>query len=157
MTTRELAVISIRPDPARPLGLDLGSILAAFGDRLARWVWCVRDLDWLGEDDEAFCRAVEAAGPHGLWLASDELLAHARGIHQTVEGTFLAFPGSLAPAAIRDDELLLASFPTSRAEVAIEAVDGILFDVHTKSPEIAENLLRRFSGAHAEDPTCYYP
>ena len=61
MQTHELSIISIHPDPARPLDLDLRHILSGLGKRLGKWVWNVRDLDWLGEDGETLCRAVEAA------------------------------------------------------------------------------------------------
>src|SRR5438094_229702 len=140
MQTQELSVISIHPDPARPLDLDLKHILSGLGERLESWVWCITDLDWLGEDGEMLCRAVEAAGPGGLWLDSQELIQHVQGIYQTIEGSFLAFPTSLDRRIIDESDRDLASFPLSKAEFAIVAVDGCYFDVYSKDAVATHDL-----------------
>ena len=149
-------MISIHPNPARPLDLDLRHILAAVGDRLETWVWCIRDLDWLGEDGEALCRAVEAAGLEGLWLDSEELLQRAQGIYQTIEGSFLAFSQSLERRTIDAADLDLASFPLSKAEFAIIAVDGCSFDVYSKDAVVTHNLLDRFPNTQSEPTDRYF-
>ena len=48
MKTQELTVLSLRPDPSNPLGLDLEHILSALDRKIADWGWCVKNLDWLG-------------------------------------------------------------------------------------------------------------
>src|SRR2546430_2351613 len=116
MQTQELSVFSIHPDPTQPLGLDLKHILSGLGSRLGNWVWCVRNLDWLGKDGETLCQAVEAAGPEGLWLDSQELVQHTQDIYQTIEGSFLAFPKLLDRRTIDSSDLGLAGFPLSKAE-----------------------------------------
>jgi hypothetical protein len=156
MPTKELAVISLHPAPDQPLGLDLMQILSALQGRLGRWVWCVRNLDWLGHDGETFCRAVEAAGPGGLWIDSHELIERAQGIYQTIEGEFLAFSKSLDRRTIDARDLSLSSFPAGRAEVAIVAVDGCYFDVYSKDAGVTNSLYERFPDARADDPDGYF-
>jgi hypothetical protein len=153
--TQDVAVISIHPDPGQPLGLDLKEILAALEPHLQRWIWCVRNLDWLGNESEPVCRRVESAGPRGLWMTSKELLSCASGIHQTVEGDFLAFPRELQAKAVKDDELNLRAFPSSRAELAIVAVDGGFFEVYAKEPELLTRL-RHFQHVRDENPSLYF-
>ena len=80
MQTRELGIISIHPNPSQPLGMDLKHILSALENKLGNWVWCVKNPDWLGNGAEAFCEAVEAAGPGGLWIDSHDLVAAVSGI-----------------------------------------------------------------------------
>ncbi len=53
MKMQELAILSLHPDPSNPLGLDLKHILSALNRKIAAWVWCVRNLDWLGENAES--------------------------------------------------------------------------------------------------------
>jgi hypothetical protein len=156
MQTQELSVISIYPDSARPLDLDLRHILAAVGNRLETWVWCIRDLDWLGADGETLCREVEGAGPEGLWLDSTDLLHRAQGISQTIEGSFLAFPRSLDRRTIDAGDLDLASFPSSKAAFAIEAIDGCYFDVYSKDSVVTRDLLERFPNARSESTDHYF-
>jgi hypothetical protein len=156
MQTQQLSVISIHPDADRPLDLDLRHILAAIGDRLETWVWCIRDLDWLGEDGETLCRAVEAAGPEGFWLNSADLLHRAQGIYQTLEGSFLAFSQSLDRRTMDAGDLDLTSFPSSKAEFAIEAVDGCYFDVYSKDAVVTRDLLERFPNARSEPTDRYF-
>ena len=105
MPIRELGVISIHPDPSQPLGMDLRHILSTLGGNLGDWIWCVKKLDWLGDDGEAFCAAVEAAGPGGLWIDSHDLVEKAKGIYQTIEGEFLAFPRSIDRRNVRTIDL----------------------------------------------------
>jgi len=158
MPLQELAVISIHPDPERPLELDLKHILSALGERLEDWVWCIRDLDCLGQgqDAEAFSRAVEDAGSPGLWINSEDFLRRSRGIYQTIEGSFLAFPGSLDRRSLDGDELCLGLFPTSKAEFAIVAVDGCYFDIYSKDPAATHELLERFATARPEPADHYF-
>jgi hypothetical protein len=156
MQTHELAVISIHPDQARPLDLDLRHILSALGKRSENWVWCVRDLDWLGEDGETLYRAVEAAGPTGFWLGSQELEQRAQSIYQTIEGSFLAFPKSLDRRSLDITDLDLASFPASQAEFAIVAVDGCYFDIYSKDALATQDLLGRFPNVHSEPTDRYF-
>jgi hypothetical protein len=156
MKTQELAVIAIHPDPSNPLGLDLRDILSALGGKLEGWTWCVRDLDWLGEGGEPFCRSVEEAGPHGLWLDSDELVRAVRGIYQTIEGRFLAFRRSTRRQDLAAADLDLSAFPSSRSVLAIVAVDGSFFDVYSKDPEATRLLRDNFPGARDECPERYF-
>jgi hypothetical protein len=156
MQTQELSVLSIHPDPARPLDLDLRHILSALGERLGNWVWCVRHLDWLGKDGETLGWAVEAAGPGGLWLDSQQLIEGAQGIYQTIEGSFLAFSKSLDRRTIDASDLALASFPRNKADFAIIAVDGWYFDIYSKDSLITNDLLHKFPSARAEPPDRYF-
>jgi hypothetical protein len=155
MKTQNVSIVSIHPDPAQPLAFDIKDVLDAFGPCLERWVWCVRNLDWLGEDSEALCQQVEAAGSAGLWMTSQELLSHARKVYQTIEGEFLAFPREVDPKTVTAQELNLRCFPASRAELAIVAVDGGFFEVYAKDPDVLSRL-RLFGDVRDEDPSEYF-
>lgn len=156
MKTRELTVLTLRPDPADPLGLDLKQILAAFGDQLADWTWWTKDVDWLGGDGGPVGRAIEAAGPEGSWIDSWDLLGAVGAIYQTIEGEFLAFPRSIDRRNLQALDLNLASFPEGRAAVAVVAVDGGCFDVYSKDPEATHRLLATFPDATIEDTGLYF-
>ena len=156
MKTQELTVLSLRPDPTDPLGLDLKHILSAFGSKLADWVWRVKNLDWLGNDGEPLCQAVEAAGPGGYWIDSRELVKEVNGIYQTIEGEFTAFPKSMDRANLGPLDLELSSFPESRAVVAIVAVDGCYFDIYSKNPDATNMVHERFPEATVENPEVYF-
>jgi hypothetical protein len=155
MKTQNVSIVSIHPDPARPLALDLKDLLIALKPDWNQWIWCVRNLDWLGADSELVCRDVEAAGPAGLWLTSEELYSHASGVYQTIEGDFLAFPREVDPIAVNGAELDLGAFPVSRAELAIVAVDGSFFDAYAKDSEVLA-VLRQFGSVRDENPSLYF-
>lgn len=155
MPTRNIAIVSVHPDPAQPLACDLKDLLAALGAYLEEWVWCVRNLDWLGPNSEAFCKEVEAAGPEGLWISSRELLSQAAKVYQTIEGEFLAFPREIDPRTVAISERNLESFPRNRAELAIAAVDGGFFEVFAKDP-ILLTALKGCKDVREEDPSVYF-
>ncbi len=155
MPTQNITVVSIHPDRAGPLALDLKDLLSALGPHLGEWNWCVRNLDWLGEGGEAFCRRVQAEGPAGLWIPSEELVRHAAKIYQTIEGEFLAFPQEVDPKTVQEEELNLRAFPASRADLALQAVDGCFFEIFTKDPEVL-NALKKFKDLREENPTNYF-
>jgi hypothetical protein len=112
-------------------------------------------LDWLGRDAEETCRRVEAAGPSGYWLASDELVRRARTVYQTIEGEFLAFPADVDRRTAGAADLNLRLFPNSRAEAAIVAVDGTAFDVFAKEPDVLA-AVKQLPGVRDEDPGMYF-
>jgi hypothetical protein len=155
MRTQDIAIVSIHPDPAQPLALDLKEVLGALKPYCERWIWCVRNLDWLGENSEAVCQRVEAAGLGGLWMSSQDLLGHARGIYQTIEGEFLAFPREIDLGTVSADEVNLGAFPESRAELAIVAVDGGYFEVYAKDPKLL-TALKQFKDVRDENPGAYF-
>ena len=156
MRTNEIDVLSLHPDPSNPLALDLKHLLSAFGHKLVDWVWCVKNLDWLGEEGESFCRAVEAAGPGGLWIDSRDLVQQVRGIYQTIEGEFVAFPESIERQSLGPLDLSLSSFPASKAVVAVVAIDGCYFDVYSKDSEATNLLQKRFPDATVENAELYF-
>jgi hypothetical protein len=156
MKTQEVNVVSLHPDPSNPLGLDLKHILSSLDRKLVDWVWCVKNLDWLGENGESLCEAVEAAGSEGFWIDSQDLVKEVRGIYQTIEGEFVAFPRSIDRRDLEAIDLDLASFPASRAVVAVVAVDGCCFDVYSKDSETLKMLQDRFPDAKHENPDLYF-
>jgi hypothetical protein len=155
MKTREIGVISIHPDRSQPLATDLKHILCALEGALENWVWCVKNVDWLGDDAETFCNAVQMAGYEGLWIDSHELVEQASRVYQTIEGEFFAFPRSLDRQDVSATDLDTGSFRTSKAVVAIVAVDGCYFDVYSKDPEVT-SLLEKLPNARSEDPGHYF-
>lgn len=155
MQTQNVSIVSVHPDPAQPLAFDLKDLLAALTPYLGRWIWCLRNLDWLGQDGEVLCKKVEAAGPAGFWIPSQDLLKQAGKIYQTIEGEFLAFPSGVDVRTIDAAELSLRSFPWNRAEIAIVAVDGGFFEVFAKDP-VRLTALRCFKDVRDEDPSGYF-
>lgn len=155
MQTQNVSIISIHADPAQPLAIDLKDLLCVLGPHLEEWIWCVRYLDWLGQDSEAICRQVEAAGPSGLWLSSQELMTHAREVYQTIEGQFLAFPRAIDRSTVEAHELDFGEFPSSRADLAIVAIDGCFFEVFAKDSELLSSY-GRFKGVRVENPSAYF-
>jgi hypothetical protein len=156
MKTQEVTVLSLRPDPTDPLGLDLKHILSAFARKLVDWVWCVKNLDWLGENGEPFCQAVEAAGPGRFWIVSQDLVNEVNGIYQTIEGEFMSFPKSMDRRDLGPLDLGLSSFPASRAVVAIVAVDGCYFDIYSKDSEATSMVHERLLDVTVENPELYF-
>ncbi len=154
METESISVISIHPGPDSPHGVDVKDILSRLAAYWDRWNWCVRNLDWLGADNQFLCDAVQKAGARGLWISSQELFAHAARVHHTFEGTFLAFPREVDPSTVSIRELA-ASFPASRAELEIRAVDGSFFDVYAKEPSVLSPL-RLLPGVRDEIPCDYF-
>jgi hypothetical protein len=153
---QNIAVVSVRPDASPPPRLDLKDILGALAPSQGDRVWYVKGLDWLGRRAaESLCRQVDVARPGGVWLSSDELLRYAQDVQQTVEGEFFAFPRITDRRAINPNDLNLAAFPSSSAELAIVAVDGSSFDVLAKDPHDLEPL-RALAGVRDEDARTYF-
>lgn len=156
MTTNPVSVVSLHPDPARPLDLDLKHILSALGPFISEWTWCVMSLDWLGDQSsEDLCRAVERAGQAGLWMSAQGLVDSANKVYQTMEGEFLAFPERIDPGTLSSDDLNLRCFPSNRADLAIVAIDGQFFEVYTKNSKWLTSLLD-MRGVRREDPSLYF-
>lgn len=157
MELSKLCVVSIHPDTQHPLDVDLKGILSAVGDRLAEWIWCVRDLDWLGNDaSEQFAQQVGVAGRKGLWSSSQELLAQAENVYQTIEGQFVAFPREVDKSSLSEGDSQLDSFPTSLAVFAVAAIDGSYFDVYAKDQSLIKRFTR-FTDVRSENPASYFP
>jgi len=88
-------------------------------------------------------------------MTSEELIGHAQGIYQTIEGDFLAFPRQVDPSTVTSDELSLRAFPASRAQLAIVIVDGGFFEVYAKDPDFL-GPLRQFKDVRNENPREYF-
>ncbi len=121
---------------------------------MEQWIWCVRNLDWLGKDGEAICQKIAAAGSKGLWMSAAELLGYSEGVYQTIEGEFWAFPRHINPLEVTADDLNLRAFSSSRAELAIIAVDGGFFEVYAKDSDFLSPL-RGFQDVRDENPNDY--
>jgi hypothetical protein len=137
------------------LAFDLKDVLRALNGRLGQWTWCVTELDSLGGESEALCRAVEAARGAGVWLSSEELVRLADGIYQTIDGTFIAFSRGV-DRQTTNAAAELAEFPNGKAELAICVIDGSVFEVYAKDAEIGELLRCSFRDVRTEDPSMYY-
>jgi hypothetical protein len=153
--TESIVIVSLHPDREKPLPVDLKDILTALGPQLSSWIWCVRNLDWLGEQVDAICKTAEAARPGGIWMDSGDLLKRARCVYQTIEGEFLAFPRDVDPNTVPARELDLRAFPASRAELGIVAVDGVFFEVYAKDTEMIAGL-RAIGDVRDESPDNYF-
>lgn len=156
MNTTTVSIVSVRPDPDRRLDLDLKHILSALAPFLSEWMWCIRNLDWLGDQgSEDLCLAVETAGRKGLWMSSQDLVDIANRVYQTIEGEFVAFAKCIDAETISSDDLALGCFPRNEAQLAIVAIDGGFFEVYAKDA----TFLMPFQGMRStqqEDPSKYF-
>lgn len=156
MTKLPPAVLSIHDSENSMLAIDLRDILRVLEGYLGRWSWCVTWLDCHGGDGAVLCEKVQHSRPVGIWMSSRELLNFSKQIQQTVEGTFIAFPSGTDRHTVDLRELDLAEFPTSRAELAIEAVDSSWFDVYTKDPDINSQIRQNFRDVRDQDVSQYF-
>jgi hypothetical protein len=157
MEQTAVQVVSIHDRQGSILAVDLKQVLQALQPHLGHWTWCVTVLDCLGGDySQAVCKAVEDAGPSGVWLSSQELSRLAEDIRQTIEGEWIALPSSLHREAITAEDLDLGFFPTSRAELALVVVDSSFVEVYAKDPEVITSLRRHFRDVRAQDPALYF-
>jgi hypothetical protein len=147
-------VLSIRDHgPTHALSFDLRDILAALGERVVGWQWCVlSDFEAYGSGENlaAMTDVIWRARPGGIWLTAPAFVGLAHDIDQTIDGEFQAFPLALGVSTIPLDELH-APFPQSRAELVIRAVDSTLFEVYAKHREDVERIQAHFSDVTVED------
>lgn len=123
---------------------DLRDILACLGRPIDHWSWCLFRLDAIGPTAADICRRIESAGETGLWLTTEQLRHEALGIDQTIEGEFVAFPDSVEPTNVAPEEWSWLNFPSSRAELAIVAIDGTTFDILAKNSRMLTEIRRHW-------------
>jgi hypothetical protein len=150
-----IQVLSIHDAKDMQLAVDLKDILRVLTGYLTRWTWCITSLDCQGGECDAVCQAVENASP-GSWMSSEDLVKFAGGVHQVIEGTFIALPKNIDRESIEPADLDLGEFPSHRAEFAVVVVDGSWFDVFTKDPEIADLLRRSFEDVRDQNPGNFF-
>jgi hypothetical protein len=156
MNSATVSIVSLWPDPDRRLDLDLKHIVSALRPFWAEWRWCVKNLDWLGDQSsEDICKAVERAGQIGLWMSSEELVDNANKVYQTIEGQFLAFPTGTDPRTLSSVDLNLREFPSNRAQLVIAAIDGWFFNVYAKDATFLMPF-RNMKGVRQEDPNVHF-
>lgn len=156
MNHKPISIIAIATSQTTSRIPDMNTILAALGSHVDSWNWCVRGVDAVGPTAADFCRRVELAGDKGLWLSSEQLLAETAGIAQTIEGEFLAFPITVDPRTLHQNERSWINFPASPAELAIVAVDGTTFDILTKDGRLLSNLRKQWQVTD-QPITSYFP
>jgi hypothetical protein len=156
MHRERVQVLSIHDHKESVLAFDLKDVLKALNGRFAECVWCITVLDCFGSEIcEEACRAVENSDG-GIWMSWHELQLLAAQSIQTIEGEFLAFRREIGRASITERDLNLGEFPTSKAELAILAVDSSFFEVYAKDPEVLVALRRSFQDVRLEDPSPYF-
>jgi hypothetical protein len=156
MQSALVQVVSIHDMKGSVLGFDLKEILNALKGHLRDWKWCIYELDCVGTNRAISRGRAAAPEKNGLWLSSEELVSLAADIQQTVDATLLAFPADIDPQTIRKEELDVAHFPSSRAELVVLAVDSSFFEVYLKSSEIEKLLEKHFRDVRMEDPGLYF-
>ncbi len=150
-------VLSLHQKENTESSFDLKDILRVLDPHLSQWVWCVPFLDAYGSHrTESLCRAVEAARPPGKWLSSKELTDVAQEVSQTIDGTFIAFPTAIEPGTLVPRDFDKSEFPTNRAQLIIEAVDGAFFDVYLKDDVIARSLHQHFPDVREQDLSAFF-
>src|SRR5262245_8823232 len=156
MQPTRVEVFSLHPH-ADPPEFDLKDILRALEALAKGCVWWLSGLESVGG---AVCesggRASDTAGDKGLWMPWAELEAFAQDTRQTIEGRLVAFPADLDRRAVTAEERGLGAFPTSRASLAIVAIDGCYFDVYAKTPDVGASLRQHFREVRVEDPSNYF-
>jgi len=157
MPKSAVQVFSIHDHQESLLAFDLKDVLQALNGQFALAAWCITVLECVGgERCEEACQAVEKSEGAGVWLSWDELVKLANQIDQTIEGEFLAFPREIEKASVTGQDLDLGHFPTSKAELAILAVDSSYFEVYAKNPEVLAALRHCFRDVRLEDPSPFF-
>ncbi len=151
-----ITIVSIATDQSGQPLPDLNSIVSTLGSGVNQFNWLLHRLDALGPNAESLCGRVELAGDDGLWLSTEQLFEETAGITQTIEGELLGFPNSIDRSSIGYDERFWLRLPTSRAQLAIVAIDGMEFDILSKDNRLISNLRNKW---HVTDQsiTDYFP
>jgi hypothetical protein len=144
--TSNVWVLSIHDrTPQGLLAFDLVDILECLKETMLSHTWIAFDLDFLG-------------GPfvtEGESLTTSALLARARSVAQTIDGTFLAYQDGPVPG-LQNSMWDCDHFPRSNASLAVLAVDATLFEVYTKNDLHSPLLKSRFSDVKEENPEPYF-
>jgi hypothetical protein len=72
-----------------------------------------------------------------------------------IDATIMAAPVQSVTTADLETVTDIFKFRTSRAQLAISAVDSSCFDVLTKNPSHIEQLKKRFADVRWKDPAMY--
>jgi hypothetical protein len=137
------------------LTFDLKDVLAALGDRVWQWTWCVLELDAIGHEIEPFCQSVDSQ-PNGFWVDTAEFLMLADRIVQTISAQFLAFRRDVDRTELQSEDLNSARFPQNEIQLVIRAVDSSYFEVYAKEESIVRAINSRFSSVFTEDEADYF-
>jgi len=89
-------------------------------------------------------------------MSWEQLVQWAAQIQQTNDGEFIAFSSDIERATITDEDLDLGQFPTSKAQLAVLAIDSTYFEVYAKDPDVLVALRRSFRDVRLEDPSPYF-
>jgi len=148
-----LYVVSIHDgDPSKAfVRFDLRDILAALGEVVDRYMWCVLDIEVTGERAEAIHARVDAAPEKHLWLSSAELRELASDIEQTIDGTVAAYLLDTRRENLPEHDMSTRWFPTNQMQLVIAAVDSSCFDVYAKENRAIERITAAFKDVRAHD------
>jgi hypothetical protein len=163
MTTASVQVVSIRDKAAyriddrefQVLAIDVRDILQALEPLLQKWIWCITDLECNAETHPLIRHFADPNASY-VWLSSAAFVQLSAAIEQTIDGTFVAFPRDIDTSSVQSDELDLAEFPASRAELAICAGDSSFFEVYGKDARTLDLIRGNFKVVRNEDPARYF-
>jgi hypothetical protein len=158
MAKQNVKIVSIHDeDPSSGvLSFDLKDVLKALQNHLGSWSFCVIEIDAVGKRVDEFCDAVQSARGRGIWASREELEDIAARAEQTISAEILGFPAELNRSSLSEQDLNLACFPVSKAEVAIVAVDSSYFEVYAKNSAVLDAIRGAFQDVREEDPAPYF-
>lgn len=145
MQDEQVRIVSIHDRVGLALAFDLKDILHPLSPKIDKFRWWVNIVDCVPAES---CQKV--AHEQGTWLSSKELTSCVSAIDQTIDAVLLGFPADVDPREVSCEELELGSFPHSRAELAIVAVDSSFFEVYCKRSDIIGLLKKRFKDVREE-------
>ena len=131
-------------DPLGFLAFDLQEVLEAIEPEGRHLSWSIRELeatafaDVLDRPINEFER-LAANSPSGLAISWDELVALSRGLKQTINGTFVGTRVADSTGGLSDEKNRFDS-----DKVIIHAIDGTLWEVHTRQSSIVERFKNKF-------------
>lgn len=167
MNAPSVTIIELRfaDEEARGYLFEVYDILETIGERILGWQWRITDLDAygfgeafpprniLGTAEQVTRLCQESATSDGTWLSGYTLLQGTRGVMQTIEGSFYAYPATTNPEQLSAHDKDTRYFLTNAMELSILVRDGFYYDIITKDAGVIANLLTQFPTARLGDAT----
>jgi hypothetical protein len=131
--------------------IDLKDVLTAIGiDRIVTLAWGLKNVWWLGENFPDFDTEKKI-------IISGKMLAEAAAmVEQTLEGTFVGYNSERDAQEFLGTDWRKAVFDKSSAELIIDVVDGLGFDIYLRRATDAENIIRCFPNVMQQNPTDFF-
>lgn len=145
-STNTIQIVSIHDvGPKGFLSFDLVQILMAMQQSVRQCSWIVSDFECTGEPV-----------PTRTIFSFNQLANYAQSVGQTIECTVVGVPPCDLAGTDLETVTRISDFPTSRARVAILAVDSSYFEVISKDSVVITQIQQAFREVRVEDPRRYF-